>query len=53
MNRTSVIRLLDCSKLALNQKNDNDIVIHRHVLVKFFDTIVFLFSSLDNGPSFM
>ena len=31
------MRLLDCSKLAINRKNDNDVTISRHeVIVKFF-----------------
>ena len=33
----SRIRLPDCSKFAINQKNDNDVTIFRHdVIVKFF-----------------
>ena len=33
----SGIRLPDCSKLAINQKNDNNVIIFRHdVILKFF-----------------
>ena len=33
----SGIRLPGCSKLAINQKNDNDVTIYRHdIIVKFF-----------------
>ena len=50
----SGIRPPDCSKLAKNPKNDNDVTIFRHdVNVKFFDVVLFLFSSLVTGPSFM
>ena len=36
-NFVSGIRPLDCSKLAKNPKNDNDVTIFRHgVIVKFF-----------------
>ena len=52
--RPSGIRLPDFSKLAINLKNDNDIIIFRHdVIVNFFDGVLFLLSSLDTGPSFM
>ena len=44
----------DCSKLAINRKNDNDITIRWHdVIVTFFYVAVFLLSSLVTGPSFM
>ena len=50
----SGIRPPDCSKLARNPKNDNDVTIFRHgVNVKFFDVVLFLLSSLVTGPSFM
>ena len=50
----SGIWLLDCSKLAINWKNDNDVTICRHdTIVKFFDVAVFLLSSLITGPHFM
>ena len=50
----SGIRPPDCSKLAKNPKNDNDVTIFRHdVNVKFFDVVLFLLSSLVTGPSFM
>ena len=49
----SRIRLLDCSKLALNQKNDNDVLICWHnVIVNFFD-VLFLLSGWVIGPGFM
>ena len=45
---------LDCSKLAKNQKTDNDVTIFRHdVIMKFFVVILFLLSSLVSVPSFM
>ena len=44
----------DCSKLAKNPKNDNDVTIFQHdVNVNFFDVVLFLLSSLVTGPSFM
>ena len=50
----SGIRPPDCSKLAKNPKNDNDVTIFRHdVNVNFFDVVLFLLSSLVTGPSFM
>ena len=50
----SGIRPPDCSKLAKNPKNDNDVTIFRHdVNVKFFDVVLFLLSSLVYGQSFM
>ena len=50
----SGIRPPDCSKLAKNPKNDNDVTIFRHdVNVDFFDVALFLLSSLVTGPSFM
>ena len=50
----SGIRPPDCSKLAKNPKNDNDVVNFRHdVNVRFFDVVLFLLSSLVTGPSFM
>ena len=50
----SRIRPPDCSKLAKNPKNDNDVTIFRHdVNVNFFDVVLFLLSSLVTGPSFM
>ena len=50
----SGIRPPDCSKLAKNPKNDNDVTIFRHdVNVKFFDVVLFLLSSLVTGPRFM
>ena len=50
----SGIRLLYCSKLVINQKNYNDVTIYRHdVIVKFFDVILFLLSSLVTSPSFI
>ena len=53
-NCASGIRLLDCSKLAVNWKNVNDVKIFRDdVIVNFFDVVLFLLSSLVTGPSFM
>ena len=48
--------LLDCSKLAIKCKNDNDIIICWHdIIVIFFSFWLFLFllSCLVTGPSFM
>ena len=46
--------LLDCSKLAINWQNDNDVTICQNdVIVIFFDVILFFLSSLVTGPSFM
>ena len=50
----SGIRPPDCSKLAKNPKNNNDVTIFRHdVNVIFFDVVLFLLSSLVTDPSFM
>ena len=50
----SGIRLLDCSKLAINWKNDNDVTIcWHHLIVTFFDVALFLLSRLVTGPRFM
>ena len=50
----SKIRLQDCSKLAINQKNDNGVTIAQNdVIVNFFDVILFLLSILVTGPSFI
>ena len=50
----SGIRLPDSSKLAINQKNNNDITIAEMTSSpKFFDIVLFLLSSLVTGPSFM
>ena len=50
----SRIRSLDCSKLAKNPENDNDVTVSRHdVNVKFFRVVLFLLLSLVTGPSFM
>ena len=47
----SGIRLPDCSKLVINQNNDDDVTICRHVvIVKVFDVILSLLSSLVTGP---
>ena len=44
----------DCSKLAKNPKNGNDVTIFRHdVNINFFDVVLFLLSRLVIGPSFM
>ena len=42
------IRFLDSSKLAMNQKNDNDVAICRHDII-----VLYLLSSLVSGPRFM
>ena len=47
----SRIQLLDCSKLAINLKNDKSITICRHdTIINFFDIAMFLLSSLVTGP---
>ena len=48
------MRLPDCSKLAINWKNGNDMKICWHdVIVKFFWRCLFVFSSLATGTSFI
>ena len=50
----SRLRLLDCSKLTINWKNENDVTVCWHdVIVYFFDVVLLLLSSLVTGPSFM
>ena len=50
----SGIQPTDCSKLAQNQKNDNDVTIFRNdVIVNFFYVVLFLLSGWVTGPSFM
>ena len=50
----SGIRLPDCSKLAKNKENDNDVTICWHdVSSNFFDVVLLLLSGLITGPSFM
>ena len=50
----SGIRLPDCSKLAINRKDDNDVTFCRNVvIISFFDIALFLLSGLITGPSFM
>ena len=50
----SGIRLSDCSKSAIGQKNDNGIIICWHEIISnFFDIVVFYLSSLVTDPSFM
>ena len=54
MDHASEIWLLVCSKLAINEKNDDEVVICWHkVILNFFDVVVFLLSSLVIDPSFM
>ena len=54
MDYASGIRLPDCSKLAINHKNDNDVTISPHnAIVNFFDVVLFLSSNLVTGPSFV
>ena len=49
------IQLPDCSELAINRKNDNDVPVFRYdVIVNFFfDAVLFLLLSLVTGPNFM
>ena len=48
------VRLPDCSKLAKNKKNYNDVTIFQcDVNVNFFDVVLFPLSILVIGPSFM
>ena len=50
----SRIRFPDCSKLAVNWKNGDDVTIFRQgVNVKLFDVALVLLSSLVTGSSFM
>ena len=50
----SGMRLSNCSKLSINRKNDNDVSVFRNgVIIKFFDVVLFLLSSLVTGTSFM
>ena len=50
----SGIQLPDCSKWAINWKNDNDLSIFRHdVLINFFYVVLFLLSCLATGLSFL
>ena len=50
----SRIRLLDCSKFAVNWNNSNDATIFRHdVIVNFFDDVLFLSSKLVTSANFM
>ena len=48
----SGIRLPDCSKLAIDRKNDNDVTICQYDVI-FNDFVLFLSSNLVTGPSFM
>ena len=44
----------DCSKLAKNPRNDNEVIIFRQTSTSnFFDVLLFLLSNLVTGPSFM
>ena len=46
--------LPDCSKLAVNWQNYNDVTICLYdVIVNVFDVVLFFLSSLVTGPSFM
>ena len=50
----SRIQLPDCSKLAVNWKNGNDIIIFWHdIIVTRFDDVLFLLSSLTTGANFI
>ena len=47
-------RVLDCSKSTINWENYNNVKICRHnVIMSIFYIVVFLLSSLVNGPSLM
>ena len=47
-------RLSDCSELATNQENDNNVTIcWRDVIVNLFDSFLFFLSILVTGTSFM
>ena len=51
-----VLEILDCSKLIINQKNDNDVTIWQHqtnIIIKFSDVVLSLLSGLVTGLSFM
>ena len=51
-----VLEILDCSKLIINQKNDNDVTIWQHqtnIIIKFSDVVLSLLSGLVIGLSFM
>ena len=53
-DNASGIRLPDCSELAVNWKNDNDVTNFRnYVIVNFFNIVLFVLSSLVAGSSFM
>ena len=44
----------DCTKLAKNQENGNDVKIFRQdAIVNYFDVVLFLLSILVTGPGFM
>ena len=48
------LRKPDCSKLAGNWKNGNDVTIFgQDAIAKVFDFVLFLLLSLVTGPSFM
>ena len=50
----SGIQLLDCSKLVINWKNNNDVKIcPRDAIFNFFNVVLFFLSSLVTSPSFM
>ena len=43
----------NCSKLAMNRKNDNNVIISRHDVIFNFLDVLFFWLSLVTGPSFM
>ena len=47
------IRPSDCSEVAKNPKNNNDVTIFRHDVNVNFDVVLFLLSSLVTDPSFI
>ena len=44
---------MDCSKLAINQKNNNVTISWHEVIIKVFDVTAFLLSCLVTGPNFI
>ena len=53
INHASRILLQDSSKSIMNRKNDNGVITDMKSSLKFFNTIVFFFSSLNSFQSFI
>ena len=54
MEHTYETRPLHYTKSAMKWQNDNNVIICQHdVTINYFNAIAFLFSCLDNGPSFI